>query len=303
MVIPVCYTPQHVADMLTEFHEKLGSNLSEFLAGTDYKAIKEAKGRRVHDFISRVFTEIRHSVPDELDIDYVYCRKYTKNDKVKIVIRGVEDNIESFEFSKTFPISGEEKAITIYMTDVLDRVIENEYALYNLDIASQTVNDLLKRLNYDYRVKYTTCLNRRGLLKDISDKEVIIYSKVDKAIELGTTIYFSGLATIFDISARKETAYQLLRELEQEIAKAPTTPEYLGIQFSLHVFLTGKVKKEDVHKEIAKLYTRDIDEFGKNESGIGYRETEHTYGLVKKDKNRYNTYLTVYHKRMLCSFK
>lgn len=104
-------------------------------------------------------------------------------------------------------------------------------------------------------------------------------------------------------SERSKTNFLIEQDLIEQLRKIPTTPEFLGSKFPVYAYLTKLVNKRDVHKEIARLYTRDIDEFGDKESGIGYQQTENTFGYVKKDGTSFKFYLTPYHKATLQSFK
>lgn len=290
---------RYVTEMLNLFHDNLQKEMDEYLDSVEYEMILKFKGARVSEYCASVYKLIRRCIPSEIDLDYVYYKRYTKEKTIKLVIRGDAEGIESFERSKTFYHAGQEEDIFCFIAETFDDIIRNEYALYNLEVANDTMETLLKNADCKYTVKYITTVNKHYLLKDISDKCVIIYCDIDKAIALGDTVMFTGAPNVLGKSERSKTNFKIRNDLTLELRKIPTIPQFLGSHFPIYAFLTKFVEKRNVQQEIERLYPRDIDEFESKEYGIGYTQTENTYALVRKDEKGYSYVLTTYHKQTL----
>lgn len=302
------YNRRHVTEILNEFHSNIEERMDDYLNSVAYAMVMRFKGERVSEYCKQIAEIVKESIPSELDLDYVYCRRYTKGDEmnpkgIRIAVRGESKDVESFEMAKTFRAFEDEQEIFYHVVESYDLVIKNEYAMYNLSKVNEKMKDLAGQAELSYTITFRTCLHEHNMIEEISDDGIVINCNIDKAIDIADTVLFTKAANVMDLSDRSKTNYLIHRELIEELRQIKTTPAFIASKFPIYAFLTKLVNKRDAHKEIAKVYPKDIELYKDNEDGIGYEQTENTFGYVKKEGTTYKWWLTPYHKTLMISMK
>lgn len=302
----VMYNRRHVTEILNEFHQRIEERMKDYLDSVAYAMVMKFKGERVSEYCKQIAEIVKESIPSELDLDYVYCRRYTKGDAmnpdgIRIAIRGESDEVMSFEMAKTFRPFQDEQEIFYHIVEAYDKIIKNEYAMYNLSKVNEKIKDLSEQAGIRYSITFKTCLCEHNMIEEISDKTVVINCDIDKSIDIADTVLFTKAANVMDLSDRSKTNFLIHRNLIEELREIKTTPAFIASKFPIYAFLTKLVNKRDAHKEIAKVYPRDIESYKDNEDGIGFEQTENTFGYVKKEGTTFNWWLTPYHKTLMMS--
>ena len=292
------YNERYIKKMIRIFRERTEKNYKVFLESDQYAMIKYYKGEKISEYSQRVFQILKDSLPEEIDLGYLYLKRFTEEDKLKISIRGDVETIGCFDETETFT-KEDEQGIFEYMFNVFSEIIFCEYGAENINIVNEYMAYLKKESGILYDIIFNLAFNPERLIQEITNTKVVINVDVQRAIDIADTVLFTGAINILDQSERSKTKYTIRKDLISQLKQIKTTPLFIESDFCIYSYLTKKTKHRNTVKEIQKVHKKEISDLGQNENGIGFEQTKYSFGYMQKTGTSYEWVLHPFNKKTL----